>query len=106
MLPGLLESPATATACIVNLMAGMPIRLVGTVALFLTCRYHMASSSEMIAGMTIGWYVLLTSIEVFVLARSVPRTGRVSFHASTDNPWVKAWPTGLARRSRQKNSAF
>ncbi len=81
MLPGILgpapsgSTPAAASGRLaMNLFAGMGIRLAGTVALFLTCRYHMATSSEMIAGMTIGWYVLLTSVEVFVLARELPKT--------------------------------
>ena len=56
-----------------RLVAGVMIRLLGTVALFLTCRYHMATSVGVIAAMTIGWYVLLTSIEVVVLARELPR---------------------------------
>ena len=56
-----------------RLVAGVMIRLLGTVALFLTCRYHMASSLGVIAAMTIGWYVLLTSIEVVVVARELPR---------------------------------
>ncbi|MEE2937782.1 MAG: hypothetical protein VYA84_17470 [Planctomycetota bacterium] len=51
------------------LLVGIIIRQLGTVALFLTCRYHLASSAEVVAGMTIGWYVLLTFIEVFVLSR-------------------------------------
>ncbi len=84
MLPGLirwpqrLESDPTAMwqRLAVCLFAGMAIRLAGTVALFLSCRYHMATSAEMIAGMTIGWYVLLTSIEVFVLARELPKTAK------------------------------
>lgn len=58
----------------VALAAGMMIRVVGTVALFLTYRYHMASSSEMIAGMTLGWYVILTAIEVMVLAKTLPKS--------------------------------
>jgi hypothetical protein len=56
-----------------SLVAGVMIRLLGTVALFLTCRYHMATAVGVIAAMTIGWYVLLTSIEVFVVARELPR---------------------------------
>ena len=73
------------------LAAGMMIRLLGTVALFLTYRYHMASSTEMIAGMTIGWYVFLTSIEVLVLAKTLPKSaqptaGEVSIHVDTSLP--------------------
>ncbi len=56
-----------------SLVAGVMIRLLGTVALFLTCRYQMATPAGVIAAMTIGWYVLLTSIEVFVVARELPR---------------------------------
>lgn len=52
-------------------LAGMILRVIGTVALFLTCRYHMAASVEMIVGMTIGWYLLLTSVEVVTLAREL-----------------------------------
>ena len=57
-------------------MVGLIIRVTGTLALFLTCRYHMASTSEMIAAMTIGWYLLLTSIEVFVLVRALPNVAQ------------------------------
>ena len=76
------------------LAAGMTIRLLGTVALFLTYRYYMASSAEMIAGMTLGWYVALTSIEVSVLARALPKmaepwVGEASNHVDTPPP-VKA----------------
>lgn len=66
-----------------SLVAGVLIRLLGTVALFLTCRYHMATSVGIIAAMTIGWYVLLTSIEVFVLARELPRPVGQSPRTST-----------------------
>lgn len=59
---------------IVALSLGITIRSVGTVALFLTYRYQLASSTEMIAAMVLGWYVFLTSIEVIVLARSLPET--------------------------------
>lgn len=54
------------------MLAGISIRLLGTVALFLTCRYQLASSAEIIAGMTIGWYVLLTSVEVVAVSRFLP----------------------------------
>lgn len=73
------------------LLAGMVIRSVGTVALFLTYRYQLASSTEMIAGMTLSWYVYLTSIEVFVLARSLPKSAKpsgrkASIHVDTSMP--------------------
>jgi hypothetical protein len=73
------------------LAVGMMIRSIGTVALFLTYRYHLASSTEMIAGMTLGWYVFLTSIEVLVLARTLPKSaqptaGEVSIRVDTSLP--------------------
>ncbi|MEM0924900.1 MAG: hypothetical protein AAGJ83_02570 [Planctomycetota bacterium] len=55
------------------MVAGITIRLVGTVALFLTCRYQLASSAEFLAGTAIGWYVLLTSVEVVILGRRPPQ---------------------------------
>ncbi len=48
-------------------IGGMVLRAIGTVALFLTCRYHMAASVEWIAAFTIGWYVVLTTVEVVAL---------------------------------------
>ena len=73
MLPGLrlsrLESSFYGA-----MLAGITIRLLGTVALFLTCRYQLASSADLIAGMAIGWYVLLTSIEVITLSRRLPKS--------------------------------
>ncbi len=86
MLPGLLpwpqrlesDSAALWQRLVACLFAGIVIRLAGTVALFLTCRYHMATSTEMIAGMTIGWYVPLTSLEVFALARELPKAAKAS----------------------------
>lgn len=91
MLPGLLtrggsraHAQGQGSGLAAGLFAGILIRLVGTVALFLTCRYHMASTTEMIAGMTIGWYLLLTSIEVFVLVRELPKPD--ANLAATDAP--------------------
>jgi hypothetical protein len=69
-----------------SLAAGMLIRVTGTVALFLTCRYHMATTTEMIAGMTIGWYLLLTSLEVLVLARELPKTAKAPNFPGSDFP--------------------
>ena len=48
--------------------AGLLIRLAGTVALFLWCRYHMPSSLEFCAAMVLGWYVLLTPVEILTVA--------------------------------------
>ena len=73
------------------LAAGMMIRSTGTVALFLTYGYQLASSTEMIAGMTLGWYVFLTSIEVLVLAKTLPKSaepsaGTAVVHVDTSMP--------------------
>ncbi len=65
--------------------AGMTLRLIGTVALFLTCRYHLAASTEMIAAMTIGWYIFLTSVEVTILARDLANISVVTGSAVTGN---------------------
>lgn len=48
----------------------MAIRVLGTVALFLFCRYQMGLPPQTVALMVCGWYALLTSFEVFLLARS------------------------------------
>jgi hypothetical protein len=71
---------------IAGVMAGNVIRMVGTVALFLTCRYHMASTIEMIVGMTIGWYVLLTSIEIIVLRRALLDVAEAPARFATPTP--------------------
>ncbi len=65
------------------LVAGVVIRLIGTVALFLTCRYQMATPSELVAAMTIGWYVLLTLVDTVVLARELPRTAPLAAESAT-----------------------
>lgn len=61
----------------------MFLRLAGTVALFLTCRYHMAAATDMVLWSTVGWYVYLTTIEVFVLAREFKH---VRFPAAITQP--------------------
>jgi hypothetical protein len=96
MLPSLLTStgktsPVTCSAdrwsgISAAMMAGTVIRMIGTVALFLTCRYHMTSTTEMIAAMTIGWYVLLTAIEVIVLGRVLPDVAGRSGHPVVPEP--------------------
>ena len=55
-------------------LAGILIRLLGTVALFLLCRYQMAPSADTIAGWILGWYILLTATEVVVLAKRLPKS--------------------------------
>jgi hypothetical protein len=48
----------------------MGIRALGTVALFLLCRYQMGLSLHTLAMFVCGWYALLTSIEVALLAHN------------------------------------
>ncbi len=54
------------------LVAGiaMAVRLLGTVALFLLCRYQMVHSVESVAAMVLGWYVLLTTVEIVGIANA------------------------------------
>ncbi len=59
-------------------LAGTLVRLLGTVALVGWCRYQMAESDRngLLLGTVLGWYVVLTAIEVGVLARGLPRLDR------------------------------
>lgn len=87
MLPGLTSPPLvparSGQRLSLCLFVGMAIRLAGTVALFLTCRYYMATSIGMIAGMTIGWYTLLTSVEIHALTRELPGAAKLPPFAET-----------------------
>ena len=65
------EGPRDYTSAV---LAGILIRLLGTVALFLLCRYQMAPSADTIAGWILGWYILLTATEVVVLAKRLPKS--------------------------------
>ena len=49
-------------------IGAMAIRTVGTVALFLGCRYQMGLPMETIAILVCSWYVLLTTSEVLLMA--------------------------------------
>jgi len=49
----------------------MALRLVGTVALFMLCRYHLAASDRLIALWVLSWYGWLTFVEVVSLCREV-----------------------------------
>ncbi|TWU30962.1 hypothetical protein [Novipirellula artificiosorum] len=51
--------------------AAMMFRLVGTVALFLFCRYQLAEPEGWLALIVLGWYIYLTTIEVSTLARAM-----------------------------------
>ena len=96
LLPGIAGGPQSASSrvtadelarlwqhVVFSVFAGMAIRLTGTVALFLTCRYHMASPAEMIATITIAWYIALTLIEVTVLVWEQPKSQPKSLSPST-----------------------
>jgi len=54
------------------LMSGVMLRLAGTVALFLLCRYQMGHQPSVIAAWVTTWYLWLASVEVSSLAKSVP----------------------------------
>jgi hypothetical protein len=43
---------------------GMGIRIAGTVALFLACRYQMVATDGEIAAFVLAWYLYLTLIEI------------------------------------------
>ncbi|MEM1226697.1 MAG: hypothetical protein AAGJ40_13430 [Planctomycetota bacterium] len=51
-------------------IAGMLIRVSGTVALFLVSSYYLGGSEIWTAGWVLFWHVLLLSAEVMVIARS------------------------------------
>lgn len=50
-------------------MGAMAIRIVGTVALTALCQYHMGESMRPMAFLILGYYVVLTSAEVALIAR-------------------------------------
>lgn len=74
------------TSIAAAVLAGTGIRMIGTVALILTCRYQMASTTEMIVAMTIGWYLLMTTIEVIALGRLLPAHARSLGHLFATEP--------------------
>lgn len=49
----------------------MLLRLVGTVALFMLCRYHLPASDRLIAGWVLAWYFWLGFVEVVGLCRAI-----------------------------------
>jgi hypothetical protein len=64
------KSAGDATAFVTTIQAAMAIRVTGTVALFLLGRYQLGHPPQTIAIFVCGWYVLLTSFEVVLLAQS------------------------------------
>lgn len=85
LLPGILlrDQPKTASGrtylFMIGCVAAMAIRVVGTVALLVACRYQLSLPIQTTAMFVCGWYVLLTSIEVSSLARS---TQTLACHSS------------------------
>ena len=68
------RSDAASRDYMAAVLAGILIRLLGTVALFLLCRYQMAPSADTIAGWVLSWYVLLTATEVVVLSKRLSKS--------------------------------
>lgn len=61
----------------VGVSAALAIRFTGTVALFVACRYHFGvEATAWIAFLVIGWYVLLTIVEVQQLAKGLTSLDR------------------------------
>ena len=57
-----------------DLLSAMAIRLLGTVALFMLCRYQMAAvSAQSIAIWVLAWYAWLTAVEVTAVVRELNR---------------------------------
>lgn len=54
---------------IVGSVAAMAIRVAGTVALLVACRYQMGLPLQTMAFLVCGWYVVLTSVEITWLAK-------------------------------------
>lgn len=50
-------------------VAAMAIRVAGTVALLVACRYQMGLPLQTMALLVCGWYVVLTSVEITWLAK-------------------------------------
>tara|TARA_R110002049_G_scaffold2750_2_gene21747 strand:- start:625397 stop:625945 length:549 start_codon:yes stop_codon:yes gene_type:complete len=68
-------------------MLGTTLRLVGTVALFLLCRYQLGLQPEKIAALVGVWYVWMTSVEVVTLAKL-----NADLHRSRNHRQI--WTTG------------
>ena len=54
---------------LVGVQATMIIRVIGTVALLVLCRYQVEQPVETIVLFVCGWYIALTAFEVFWLAK-------------------------------------
>jgi hypothetical protein len=56
------------------------IRVVGTLALVGMCRYQMPADINVVAVMALLWYGYLTTVDIVVLSRLVPRTDTIQPH--------------------------
>ena len=70
------ENPSTpksgGAAGVSSLMLfGMAIRFIGTIALFVVCRYQMAIADELIALTCIAWYLIFSAIITHAMATEV-----------------------------------
>lgn len=54
-------------------MAASMIRIVGTVALMVSCSYHLHLPVATLAGLVCGCYLFLTTVEIGLLARGLSR---------------------------------
>jgi hypothetical protein len=54
---------------LIGVQATMIIRVIGTVALLVLCRYQVEQPVETIVFFVCGWYIALTAFEVFWLAK-------------------------------------
>jgi len=52
-------------------VASVLIRLAGTIALFMLCRYQMPPSQDVVAAWVLGWYAWLVLVEVVSLCRAI-----------------------------------
>lgn len=64
------DSKSTGTMMfLIACVAAMAIRVAGTVALLVACRYQMGLPLQTMALLVCGWYVVLTSVEITWLAK-------------------------------------
>ena len=65
-----LSEGGSSTDLVSSFMVATMVRLFGTVALFLWCRYQMGQPPVAIAALVSVWYVWLTCVEVVSLAKT------------------------------------
>ncbi len=95
------RSPAKCREALVLLvlwggMIAMAIRSVGAIALVAGCRYQFAETAQQIAFLVIGWYVVLTSIEVRGLVREARRLDGAPRTAKTETKLDEVDPAHLS----------